>query len=105
MTRDPRHGTRDRNGGGNPDCAAGPIRIFVSAAIAPGSTVARGGANATLYESTVLELVILKFNSHETIMKKMMAGKFKANCLAVIEEVQTTGEPVIPERRWKRVKK
>jgi hypothetical protein len=38
-------------------------------------------------------------------MKKMMAGKFKANCLAVIEEVQTTGEPVIPERRWKRVKK
>jgi hypothetical protein len=38
-------------------------------------------------------------------MKKMMAGKFKANCRAVIEEVQTTGEPVIPERRWKRVKK
>ena len=47
----------------------------------------------------------MKFNGHETIMKKMMAGKFKANCRAVIEEVQTTGEPVIPERRWKRVKK
>jgi hypothetical protein len=105
VARNPHHGPNDRNGDPDPEIGAVPIRIFVSAAIAPGSTVARGGANETLYESTVLELVILKFNSHETIMKKMMAGKFKANCLAVIEEVQTTGEPVIPERRWKRVKK
>jgi prevent-host-death family protein len=32
-------------------------------------------------------------------MKKMTAGKFKANCLAVIEEVQTTGEPVVITER------
>jgi prevent-host-death family protein len=43
--------------------------------------------------------VILKFNAHETIMKNMTAGKFKANCLAVIEEVQTTGEPVVITER------
>jgi len=102
VARNPHHGPNDRNGDTDPEIGAVPIRIFVSAAIAPGSTVARGGANVTLYESTVLELVIFKF---ETIMKKMTAGKFKANCRAVIEEVQTTGEPVIPERRWKRVRK
>jgi len=32
-------------------------------------------------------------------MKKMTAGKFKANGLAVIEEVQTTGEPVVITER------
>jgi antitoxin (DNA-binding transcriptional repressor) of toxin-antitoxin stability system len=32
-------------------------------------------------------------------MKKMTTGKFKARCLAVIEEVQTTGEPVVVRER------
>jgi hypothetical protein len=72
--RDPfaigRHGTQACCGGRSrkrrvPEIAAVPIRIFVSAAIAPGSTVARGVAKATLYESTVLELVI--FNSSEAL--------------------------------------
>ena len=32
-------------------------------------------------------------------MKKMAAGKFKAQCLAVMEDVQATGEPVVITKR------
>lgn len=32
-------------------------------------------------------------------MKKMAAGKFKARCLAVMDDVQATGEPVVVTKR------
>jgi len=32
-------------------------------------------------------------------MKKMAAGKFKARCLAVMNEVRATGEPVVVTKR------
>lgn len=32
-------------------------------------------------------------------MKQMRAGAFKARCLAVMKEVQATGEPVVVTRR------
>jgi len=72
--RDPfaigRHGTQACCGGRPrkrrvPEIGTVPIRIFVSAAIAPVSKVSPGKAITTLYENTVLELVILRFNSHK----------------------------------------
>jgi hypothetical protein len=99
----------------------------VSASIALGATVARGGAKATLYESTVLELVILRFNSHklfvkERQMKKMAVENFEAPVAKVVPvaaeesglfgfmvgEFKITGDiesPVFPAKRWKRTKK
>jgi hypothetical protein len=99
----------------------------VSGAIAPGSTVARGGAKATLYESTALELVILRFNNHKLFvkegqMKKMAVEKFKAPVAKVVPvaaeesglfgfmvgEFKITGDiesAVFPAKRWKRKKK
>jgi prevent-host-death family protein len=38
-------------------------------------------------------------------MRKMAAGKFKARCLAVMEEVRATGEPVIVTKRGEPVVK
>ncbi len=32
-------------------------------------------------------------------MKKMPAGEFKARCLAVMDDVQATGEPVVITKR------
>lgn len=32
-------------------------------------------------------------------MKRMAAGKFKAQCLAVMKDVQATGEPVVITKR------
>ena len=32
-------------------------------------------------------------------MKKMAAGKFKAHCLAVMDDVRATGEPVVITKR------
>lgn len=32
-------------------------------------------------------------------MKKMAVGKFKARCLAVMEEARATGEPVVVTKR------
>lgn len=32
-------------------------------------------------------------------MKRMAAGEFKAKCLAVMDEVQATGEPVVITKR------
>ena len=32
-------------------------------------------------------------------MKKMAAGKFKTHCLAVMQDVQATGEPVVVTKR------
>jgi prevent-host-death family protein len=34
-------------------------------------------------------------------MKKMAAGQFKAKCLAVMDEIRATGEPVIVTKRGK----
>lgn len=38
-------------------------------------------------------------------MKEMPAGKFKAKCLAVMDEVQKTGEPVLITKHGKPVAK
>ena len=38
-------------------------------------------------------------------MKQLPAGKFKANCLAVMDEVQATGEPVLVTKYGKPVVK
>lgn len=38
-------------------------------------------------------------------MKQMRASVFKAHCLAVMDDVQTTGEPVIVTKRGKPVVK
>ena len=38
-------------------------------------------------------------------MKEMPAGEFKARCLAVLDDVQTTREPVIVTKRGKAVAK
>ena len=38
-------------------------------------------------------------------MKKMAAGKFKAQCLSVMKKVQATGEPVVVTKRGKPVVK
>jgi prevent-host-death family protein len=38
-------------------------------------------------------------------MKQMRANAFKARCLAVIKDVQTTGEPVIVTKRGKPIVK
>jgi len=38
-------------------------------------------------------------------MKQMRASVFKAKCLAVMDDVQTTGEPVIVTKRGKPVVK
>lgn len=38
-------------------------------------------------------------------MKQMPASAFKARCLAVMDDVQTTGEPVIVTKRGKPVVK
>jgi prevent-host-death family protein len=38
-------------------------------------------------------------------MKKMAAGQFKAQCLAVMDQVQETGEPVIITKRGNDVAK
>ena len=38
-------------------------------------------------------------------MKQMPAGKFKARCLAVMDEVQKTGEPVLITKHGKPVAK
>lgn len=38
-------------------------------------------------------------------MKRMPAAKFKARCLAVMDDVQATGEPVIVTKRGKPVAK
>jgi prevent-host-death family protein len=38
-------------------------------------------------------------------MKKMAAGKFKAQCLSVMKKVQATGEPVVITKRGKPVVK
>jgi len=38
-------------------------------------------------------------------MKKMAAGKFKAQCLAVMDEVQQTGVPVLITKHGKPVAK
>jgi prevent-host-death family protein len=32
-------------------------------------------------------------------MRKMAAGKFKTHCLAVMQDVQATGEPVVVTKR------
>jgi prevent-host-death family protein len=32
-------------------------------------------------------------------MKKMAAGKFRTHCLAVMQDVQATGEPVVVTKR------
>jgi prevent-host-death family protein len=48
------------------------------------------------------------YNDHghyEVTMRKMAAGKFKARCLAVMEEVRATGEPVIVTKRGEPVVK
>jgi prevent-host-death family protein len=36
-------------------------------------------------------------------MRKMAAGEFKARCLAILDEVNRTGEPVIVTKRGKPV--
>ena len=38
-------------------------------------------------------------------MKKIAAGKFKAQCLKVMNDIQATGEPVIVTKRGKPVVK
>jgi len=38
-------------------------------------------------------------------MKEMRAGDFKARCLAVMDDVQATGEPVVVTKRGKPVVK
>jgi prevent-host-death family protein len=38
-------------------------------------------------------------------MKQLPAGKFKASCLAVMDEVQATGEPVLVTKHGKPVVK
>jgi len=38
-------------------------------------------------------------------MKKMAAGEFKAHCLAVMEDVRTTREPVLITKRGRPVAK
>lgn len=38
-------------------------------------------------------------------MKRMAAGAFKARCLAVMKQVQATGEPVVVTKRGKPVVK
>ena len=38
-------------------------------------------------------------------MKRMQASAFKARCLAVVDDVQATGEPVIVTKRGKPVVK
>ncbi|HYA89203.1 MAG TPA: type II toxin-antitoxin system Phd/YefM family antitoxin [archaeon] len=38
-------------------------------------------------------------------MKKMAAGKFKTHCLAVMDNVQATGEPVVVTKRGRPVVK
>ena len=38
-----------------------------------------------------------------TYMKEMPAGEFKAKCLAVMDQVQKTGEPVLITKRGKPV--
>jgi prevent-host-death family protein len=38
-------------------------------------------------------------------MKRMAAGKFKAQCLSVMKKVQATGEPVVVTKRGKPVVK
>ncbi len=38
-------------------------------------------------------------------MKRMPAGAFKARCLAVMKDVQATGEPVIVTKRGKPIVK
>jgi prevent-host-death family protein len=40
-----------------------------------------------------------------TIMKQIAAGEFKAKCLALMDEVQQTGEPVLITKRGKPVAK
>ncbi|MGH9747131.1 MAG: type II toxin-antitoxin system Phd/YefM family antitoxin [Candidatus Acidiferrales bacterium] len=39
------------------------------------------------------------------MMKEMAAGKFKAQCLAVMKKVQATGEPVLITKRGEPVVK
>jgi prevent-host-death family protein len=41
----------------------------------------------------------------ESAMKKMAAGSFKANCLAVMDQVQTTHETVVITKHGKPVAK
>jgi PHD/YefM family antitoxin component YafN of YafNO toxin-antitoxin module len=36
-------------------------------------------------------------------MREMKAGEFKAKCLAVMDEVAATGEPVVITKRGKRL--
>jgi prevent-host-death family protein len=38
-------------------------------------------------------------------VKQMPAGQFKAKCLAIMDEVQSTGEPVVITKRGKAVVK
>jgi len=38
-------------------------------------------------------------------MKRMPAGKFKARCLSVMDDVQATGEPVVITKRGRPVAK
>jgi len=38
-------------------------------------------------------------------MKQMRAGEFKSRCLAVMDDVQATGEPVVVTKRGKPVVK
>lgn len=38
-------------------------------------------------------------------MKKMQAGEFKAKCLALMDDIQSSGEPIVVTKRGKPVVK
>jgi prevent-host-death family protein len=52
-----------------------------------------------------MTIVICIEERERTAMKKMAAGKFKAHCLAVMDDVQATGEPVVITKRGEPVVK
>jgi prevent-host-death family protein len=46
-----------------------------------------------------MTMVIRTWGLEGIRMKRMAAGKFKAQCLAVMKDVQATGEPVVITKR------
>jgi prevent-host-death family protein len=50
-----------------------------------------------------MTMVMLMLHKEATPMRTMPAGEFKAKCLAVMDEVQATGLPVLITKRGKPV--
>jgi prevent-host-death family protein len=58
-----------------------------------------------LTENDVVDAALNYGFDSENEMKQISAGKFKTHCLAVVNEVQATGEPVVITKHGKPVVK